>query len=70
VSEELSVPQMTPEQARQVLAGERAARAKACEQAIQAVLAEHRCTLDVALVLRAGELPEPQVRVVALPDEG
>lgn len=54
--------------AKALLEQSRQERARACEQAIQAVLQQFHCTLDVALVLRAGELPEPSVRIVALPD--
>lgn len=59
-------PAITPEQARQALAAEQQQRARACEEAIEQVLAAYRCTLDVGLLLRAGAAPEPALRVIAL----
>lgn len=43
---------------------DRRERAAACTAAIQQALAEHRCRLDVFVILRQGRV-QPQVRVVA-----
>jgi hypothetical protein len=62
-------PEISPGVAHQVLKQARQERARQCAQAIQQALDAYRCTLDVGLLLRAGELPQPRMQIVALPDE-
>jgi len=56
--------QMTPEQAAELIAADRQRRMMACSAAIQDVLKQHRCRIDVSMVLRQGQV-ESQLRVVA-----
>ena len=59
--------QPTAEEARALLERDRRDRVARCQAAIQAALAEHRCRLDVFVVLRRDQVA-PQVRVVAEED--
>ncbi len=55
---------LAADEARALLQKEREERVKACQAEIQAALDKYRCTLDVSVTLRAGQVI-PQVQVVA-----
>lgn len=55
----------TAQRAIELLKRDREQRIVKCQMAIEAALQEHRCRLDVVVVLRAGSV-EPQVRIVAV----
>jgi hypothetical protein len=56
--------QLTPEQARAMLAAERRRRIEACAEEVGAVLAKHRCRA-VAVVTIVGGRVESRVEIVA-----
>lgn len=47
---------ITPEAAKAALEAERDERKHACQAEIQAVLEKYRCGLDVAVLIRSGEV--------------
>lgn len=55
---------LTASQARAILEQEAQARVIECQAEVQKVLDKYQCTLDVAVLLRAGQVI-PQVQIVA-----
>lgn len=55
---------LTPTDARAILETEAKTRVERCRVRVQAVLDEEQCTLDVTVLLRAGQVI-PQVQIVS-----
>jgi len=58
--------QMTAEDAKRIVAEERQHRERECMQAIDAVLKEHRCKLNIVEVRVNGQLADLTVKAEAL----
>ena len=61
------VTEVTTEEAREVLQQELAERAQKCAEVIQEVLAEHNCTVDIALTINGRGQVFPNFNIIANP---
>lgn len=55
---------LTATEARAILESEAQKRVEACQAEVQKVLDKYQCVIDVAVILRAGQVI-PQVQIVA-----
>lgn len=55
---------LTPTEAKAILQQEAQQRVEACQAEVQKVLDKYQCAIDVAILLRAGQVI-PQVQIVA-----
>lgn len=61
----VELPQMTAEQAQQVLQQASAAKAKACKEEVDSVLQKHGCVFDLSMTLTTQGVI-PRIRIVPL----
>ena len=58
------VDAVTAVEARAILEAEAKNRAEACQAEVQAILDKYQCTLDVIVILKAGQFI-PQIKIVS-----